>query len=267
MALWQRLLPVLLLLAATTTTWLAGVHADEYTPFPSPFCSSDNFTAGSTYQFNVYKLVELLGQGATLNGGFFNTSYGFGHDQVFGLLMCYADYSWDKCVRCLDAAVSWVGAGCPYSRSASVNYDRCLIRYSNQPFFGAADQLDLATWVARSYDYTFDADDAARMSDARWALVGNLTEQAAVSPLRFAYNSSSYMDSKSNSLEMYALAQCRWDLVHDECTTCLGYLRDQLVTNIPNDTAGYLLGYCCYIRYNITGPMEIIAQPSHPPAG
>jgi hypothetical protein len=118
----------------------------------------------------------------------------------------------------------------------------------------------------RSLNYTFDAVDATRMNDARWALVGNLTEQAAVSPLRFAYNSSSYMDSKSNSLEMYALAQCRWDLVHDECTTCLGYLRDQLVTNIPNDTAGYLLGYSCYIRYNITGPMEIIAPPP-PPAG
>ena len=171
-------------------------------------------------------------------------------------------------MRCLDAAVSWVGAGCPYSRSASVNYDRCLIRYSNQPFFGDADQLDLGTtWVVRSNDYTFDAAEAARMSDARWALVGNLTEQAAVSPLRFAYNSSSYMDSKSNSLEMYALAQCRWDLVHDECTKCLGYLRDLLPMNIPNDTAGYLLGYSCYIRYNITGPMEIIASPPLPPAG
>ena len=90
MALWRRLLPAVLLFAfaaSTTTTWLAGAGAqpaddDEYTPFPSPFYSSDNFTAGSTYQFNVYKLVELLGQGATLNGGFFNTSYGFGHDQA-----------------------------------------------------------------------------------------------------------------------------------------------------------------------------------------
>ena len=78
MALWQRLLPVLLLLAATTPP----PGSLEYTPFPSPFCSSDNFTAGSTYQFNVYMLVELLRQGATQNGGFFNTSYGFGHDQA-----------------------------------------------------------------------------------------------------------------------------------------------------------------------------------------
>jgi hypothetical protein len=76
------------------------------------------------------------------------------------------------------------------------------------------------------------------------------------------------MDSKSNSLEMYALAQCRWDLVHDECTTFLGYLRDQLVTRMTPLATSW--GYSCYIRYSITGPMEIIAPPSSPllpPAG
>ena len=173
-------------------------------------------------------LVELLRQGATQNGGFFNTSYGSGRDEIFGLLMCYVDHSWDDCVTCLNAAPAWVGAGCPYSRSVSVNYDRCLLRYSNQSF-GATDQLcGLPAWII-STNLELDAVDAARMNDARWALVGELTDQAANSPLRFAHNSSSYMDSKGISLQLYALAQCRWDLVHDECTKCLGVLRNEVV--------------------------------------
>ena len=63
-------------LLVTSTTTLGGA------PLPRRPAHPPSLTAGSTYQFNVYMLVELLRQGATQNGGFFNTSYGFGHDQA-----------------------------------------------------------------------------------------------------------------------------------------------------------------------------------------
>jgi hypothetical protein len=172
-------------------------------------------------------------------------SYGTRRDEVFSLIMCYADYSWDKCMSCVDAAVAWVGAGCPYSRSASVNYDRCLLRHSNEPFFGAADELNLTSWVVCSLE---DAADAARMNATRWALVGQLTEQAAGSPLRFAYRNLSYTDSEREPQVMLragAVQAGPRDLLPDECSSCLHYLREELGKNIPNDTAGFYLGYSC----------------------
>ncbi|PUZ67845.1 hypothetical protein GQ55_3G466500 [Panicum hallii var. hallii] len=230
MALW-RLLSVLLFAAATLLAGGGVAVGGEYTPFPSPFCSTtDNFTDGST---------------AAENGGFFMASYGTRRDEVFSLIMCYADYSWDKCMSCVDAAVAWVGAGCPYSRSASVNYDRCLLRHSNEPFFGAADELNLTSWVVCSLE---DAADAARMNATRWALVGQLTEQAAGSPLRFAYRNLSYTDSEREPQVMLragAVQAGPRDLLPDECSSCLHYLREELGKNIPNDTAGFYLGYSC----------------------
>ncbi|RLM98465.1 Cysteine-rich receptor-like protein kinase 25 [Panicum miliaceum] len=258
MALW-RLLSVLLFAAATLLAGGGGAVGGEYRPFPSPFCSTtDNFTAGSTYQVNVEKLVHLLGQSAAENGSFFMASYGTWRDEVFSLIMCYADYSWDKCMSCVDAAVAWVSAGCPYSRSASVNYDRCLLRHSNEPFFGAADELNLTSWVVRSLE---DAADAARMNATRWALVGQLTEQAAGSPLRFAYRNLSYTDSEREPQVMLRAGVVQ---------AGFGARRVQQVPPLPARGVGeehpkrhrwLLLGIQLLIRYNLTGPMEIIAPP------
>ncbi|TVU49143.1 hypothetical protein EJB05_00437, partial [Eragrostis curvula] len=247
------LLAVLLL--AVVRTSLA--EPPVYTPFPARCSTDNNFTAGSTYQVNIDKLVHRLRDGAASNESFFYTTHGEKPDMAFGLVMCYADYTWENCLFCLDHAVAWVGAGCPYSRNVSVNYDRCLLRYSDKPFFGGLD-LTLTAWV-RSLT---NATDAAGMNVVRLNLVGRLSCEAAGSPRRFAYGNHSYVDSTGKSQVMYALAQCRRDLEYGECNGCLNHVREVLEQELPSDTAGYLLGYSCYVRYNLTGPMEIIQPPS-----
>ncbi|TVU42772.1 hypothetical protein EJB05_09193, partial [Eragrostis curvula] len=227
-----------------------------YTPFPPLRSTDNNITAGSAYQVNVDRLVHLLRDGAANNDGFFNISHGNHPDEVFGLAMCYADYSWEKCLFCLEHAAAWVGTGCPFSWRASVNYDMCLLRYSDKPFFGGLDPT--LTAVVRSCT---NATDAASLNEARLKLIIGLSGDAARSPRRFAYGKRSYVDSHGESLVMYALAQCRGDLEDGECNGCLNMVREELEKQIPFDTAGYLLGYSCYVRYNLTGPMEIIQPP------
>ncbi|TVU11652.1 hypothetical protein EJB05_45249, partial [Eragrostis curvula] len=253
-----RLLAVLLL--AIVRTSLAQPRV--YTPFMPTLCSTDNnITAGSRYQINVNQLVHRLREGAASNEGFFYTSHGDQPDMAFGLVMCYADYSWDQCLFCLDAAAAWVGPGCPYSRTLSVNYDMCLLRYSDANFYGDLDLTLPGYWVRSLTNVT----DVASMNETRWNLIDQLTSEAIGLPRRFAYGNQSYVDSQGDLQMMYALAQCRRDLESGECNRCLNNAREGLGKYVPTDTAGYLLGYSCYIRYNLTGPMKIIQPP--PPEG
>ncbi|TVU49146.1 hypothetical protein EJB05_00440, partial [Eragrostis curvula] len=249
-----RLLSVLLL--AVVRTSLA--QPPGYTPFPA-LCSTDNnFTTGSTYQVNVDKLVHLLRDGAARNEGFFYTSFGHGlADVVSGLVMCSTDNNWESCLFCLDHAVAWVGAGCPYSRNVSVNYDMCLLWYSDKPFFHGVDLTPMVT--VRSLTI---ATDPANMNDVLLNLTRRLSVETAASPGLFAYGNQSYVDSQGLFLVMYALAQCRQDLDSGNCKKCLNYMLDELGKAVPSGTAGSVLGYSCYIRYSLTGRTEIVQPPS-----
>ncbi|TVU49162.1 hypothetical protein EJB05_00456, partial [Eragrostis curvula] len=256
--LYWRLLAVLLL--AVVPTSLA--QKNEHTPFID-LCSTDSFTNGTTYQSNVNQLVRLVADAAASNDeGFHYTSYGSQPDMTFGLAMCYADVadsSWESCLSCLDAAAAWVGTWCPYSLTASV-YDRCVVQYSDKWFFGVADLTLVA--LLRSL---INAPDAPSMNQTRRNLFGQLTSQASGSLPQFANGTQSYVDSQGVSQVMYALAQCRQGLEPGECKKCLNFLLDELGKAMPSDTAGSLMGYSCYVRYNLTGSMSDTTSPESPP--
>ncbi|TVU49165.1 hypothetical protein EJB05_00459, partial [Eragrostis curvula] len=220
-----RLLAVLLLAVVRTS-----LAQHVYTPYLPVLCSKDNnFTAGSTYQVNIDKLVHRLRDGAASNKSFFYTNYDKNPDMAFGLVVCSADYTWENCLSCLDHAVAWVGAGCPYSRNVSVNYDMCLLWYSDKPFF---DGLDLTRLMATVRSLTI-ATDSASMNDPLLSLIRRISVETVASPGLFAYGNQSYVDSQGLLLAMYALAQCRQDLGSGECLKCLNNVLEGLGKAVP----------------------------------
>ncbi|XP_062204676.1 L-type lectin-domain containing receptor kinase IX.1-like [Phragmites australis] len=258
------------ILIVTVVLWFAGaavlVAGQHYTAY-EPYCSTTgNYTTGSPYQVNLFRLVGELQAGAIANRGFDDGMAGEAPDSVFGLAMCYADRNWTACGDCVRAAAAGVQQACPFGREMKALYDEaCLLRYSNESFLSVAD-IDVAFYV-RDVD-SFVAD-MASLNSTRWKLMTRLAMEAAVSSLRLANGSEGYMDSQSNSQQVYAMAQCTRDLNASECTRCLTNFVADLSSTLPNYTYGSAKGYSCYLAYSVGEEISItippaIAQP--PPA-
>ncbi|CAL4898846.1 unnamed protein product [Urochloa decumbens] len=192
----------------------------------APDCSTaDNYTAGSQYKRNLDKLLAALPEAAGDNGWFYEGSAGAGPDEVFGLIMCYADYNATACLDCLDRAAAGITTFCPGSRSVRAMYDACTLQYSATPIPSTADL----------------------------AVLYRLTGGVAASPLRLANSTTPYTDSWT----MYGLAQCTRVLNASECSRCVSGYAEIL---FPNNTGGVIKGYSCYLRYQV-GYLDITMPP------
>ncbi|XP_066354714.1 cysteine-rich receptor-like protein kinase 10 [Miscanthus floridulus] len=250
--------PRLLLLAALALVFVtaAGQGAKTVRPF-APSCStSGNYTDGSQYKKNLDQLLAALPTAAGDNGWFYNGTAGTGADQVFGLIMCYADRNATQCLECLAGAPAGITALCPGSRNVSAAYDACVLRYSDTDFFSVAsrDEAFYVMWPSTV--------DQARLENARSSLMNRLARTVPVS-LLFVANESAPLAGSSDSV--YGLAQCTWDLTAIECSWCLNTYIALLPGRFPNNTGGALKGYSCYIRYSI-GAFDITLPPTEPSA-
>uniref|UniRef100_A0A0D3HWK9 Protein kinase domain-containing protein n=1 Tax=Oryza barthii TaxID=65489 RepID=A0A0D3HWK9_9ORYZ len=152
-------------------------------PF-APSCSTaGNYTGDSQYKKNLDQLFTTLSAGA-IAGDWFNTSsVGTGADQVFGLIMCYADRNSTQCQECLAGAPAGIVQVCPGSRTADANYDACLLRYSDKSFFSELTYGADPT-IAWNVYFTPFVDNMTTMNDTRRRLMSQLAERAGDTKLR-----------------------------------------------------------------------------------
>ncbi|KAF8692167.1 hypothetical protein HU200_039769 [Digitaria exilis] len=149
-----------------------------------PSCSTtDNYTDGSQYENNLDELFTTLSTAALDNGWFYNGSAGTGADEVFGLIMCYADRNATHARR--DQALV---PGQP-ERERDVRHVRA-------PVLATAD-----------LGYVFSVY-ASGEPVASQGLTTASRPAFTASPLRLANDTAPY----SSSQEMYGLAQCSRDL-------------------------------------------------------
>nr|CAB3466447.1 unnamed protein product [Digitaria exilis] len=240
---------------------LCAAAADVLRPY-APSCSTTgNYTDGSRYKKNLDELLATLPSAAGDNGWYYKGSAGEGAaDEVFGLIMCFADRNATQCQECLAGAPAGIAtAVCPGSRNVSAAYDACVLRYSAAPIPATAD-LAIAFYVYVSGEPVT----SQGLSNAWLTLMTNLTSGVHDDPLRIANSSTPY----SSSQEMYGLAQCTRDLNGTECSDCINSYIGQLSRLFPNNTGGAVKGYSCYLIYQV-GALEITLPPavvSPPPA-
>ncbi|KAM0853003.1 hypothetical protein ACQ4PT_051374 [Festuca glaucescens] len=159
---------------------------------------------------------------------------------------------------------------CQGSRNVSVNYDACLIRYSDTRFFAAVDFtygfMSSGTAFASASPYAMDMD---TMITARSQLMEELAGKAGDWPERFYNYSLPYTDALLGTDVMSGLAQCTRDLAPSECNRCISSYTRLVLQVIPNSTesgrikgteSGRIKGYSCYLRYQL-GAVEITAPP------
>ncbi|RCV19428.1 hypothetical protein SETIT_3G383500v2 [Setaria italica] len=238
-----------------------GGQADDILrPWPPDCSTADNYTADSQYKKNLDQLLAALPAAAGDNGWFYEGSAGAGtDDEVFGLIMCYADHNATACLDCLSRAPAGIATVCPGSRNVRAMYDACVLRYSAAPIPATADlsYLHSVNGTVRGVPVGVTSESAR----AAWvALMSELTGGVAGSPLRLANGSTPY----SGSQAMYGLAQCTRDLNASECSSCVSSYTDRLGDLFPNNTGGAIKGYSCYLRYQV-GVLDITLPPAPTP--
>lgn len=255
----RRFFLVALLTAVSLFARTALVAVSQNYTAAWPYCSTTgNYTMASSYQVNLVKLMADLQAGAIDNRVFNVSMAGNSPDTVFGLIMCYADRSWDECQKCVRAATAGVQQTCPFSREMKACYiDACVLRYSDESFFSVAD-LNVAYYGWISAYVT----DMVGMNATRWTLMSRLMGEASGSPLRLTNQSEVFKDTDGSSQLMYGFAQCTRDLNASECTRCLTYLVAELSKSRPNNTYGAVKSYSCYVVYQIGSDLGIMLPPS-----
>uniref|UniRef100_A0A0E0FE41 Gnk2-homologous domain-containing protein n=1 Tax=Oryza meridionalis TaxID=40149 RepID=A0A0E0FE41_9ORYZ len=262
-----RLVIILLLLAVVASAAVAQSN-NELVPF-WPYCSTTgNYTGrGNQLEKNLDQLLSTLSTSAAVGGWFNTTSVGTGADQVFGLIMCYADYNATECEKCLAGAPAGIKQVCPGSRTVKANYDACLLRYSDVPFFDAADFTYGKVEVNRSsywFNFRF-VENMTAMNDTRRELMSRLADRAGDNKLRLKNDSVPYADSLLNTSRLYGLAQCTRELAGSECQKCLKKYVEDLGREYTNQSAGGIKGYSCYLRFELL-PFDITLPPAPSPS-
>ncbi|KAL6648147.1 hypothetical protein ACP70R_012371 [Stipagrostis hirtigluma subsp. patula] len=258
-----RLLLLLVVAASLGTTAFGQGSAPEFNCSSSP--EQGIYAAGSQYENNLHDLVSTLSAVALRNGWFHNHTVGVRPNQVWGVLMCYADWNAGQCMGCLAAAALGLGSlteRCPFSRARNtgIHYDGCLLRYMDKPFFGAY-SAETDNWMSwRSPPVLGES--VNTMNWARSRVLERLAARAGDEPLRLANGS----DTNTTGIAMYGFAQCARYLASSECTRCLMDQRTVIYDTMADSAHGYIKGFSCYSKFHLDEPIDITVPPPPAPA-
>ncbi|XP_020248033.1 cysteine-rich receptor-like protein kinase 10 isoform X3 [Asparagus officinalis] len=226
------------------------------------FCENTNYTENSNFQTNLNQLLSHL-YNTSIYFTFANLTEGFIPGRAYGLFLCRGDISPSDCANCIGASTDKVLQICPAANQATLWYDVCQLRYSDEPFFSSFDNN-----IATSYPEGPKENDTADVlrNDVR-ELMSSLFYQAANnSPILFATGEILYEgDGKKR---MYGLVQCTRDLSRDMCSQCLQQI---LPRCCDSDIAGGILARSCSFRYGVDKffggtPNISITMPSPSPS-
>lgn len=226
----------------------------QYVPF-APTCSvTDNYTDGSNYGINLEELLRRLSRSASQlqSGGFAMDTVGSSPDQVFGLMMCFADSDTFQCHTCLDEAATSIVKNCSQSSTVAACFDSCVVRYGSSSFFSVATLT--SEFRKSSYSDVSDPD----LTQVREQLMNELIDGIPQSaPLLISSGNRTF-----NNQTMYGLVQCTRDLPVSECQRCLKSYIPQLQDYFSLSADGQLYGYSCYMRYDLDYfTVNIVPQP------
>ncbi|XP_071723654.1 antimicrobial ginkbilobin-2-like protein [Rutidosis leptorrhynchoides] len=203
--------------------------------------NSDNFTSYSPYEQNLNKLLGELNFKTSQNG-FGNGSVGQYHAQTFGLSLCRGDVSSQDCMTCIANASSEIRKRCPTNKAAAIWYDQCLLKYSDNNFFGQIDNQGMLYALNVN-----NASDPTSFNSGTKRLLNGLSNIAYTDPKMFA---AGVIDLEG-SQKLYGLVQCTRDLSSGDCKTCLDSTISQLPRCCDGKQGGRVVGGSCNIRYEI----------------
>ncbi|TKY45525.1 Cysteine-rich receptor protein kinase 8 [Spatholobus suberectus] len=207
-----------------------GDDCDHTTPKP----------LSSAYQANVNSILSWLSSDAATSKGYNHKSIG-NNTPVYGLYDCRGDVVGYFCQFCVSAASRQVVQQCPNRVSAVMYYNFCILRYSNENFFG-----NVTIHPLRHVVGTKNVSSAAEIQKGE-DFMRTLIRKATVET-----NQLYYMDgfNLSSTQRRYGLVQCTRDLTIEGCRQCLETMLAQ-VPKCCERKLGWLVGAAsCHIKYD-----------------
>ncbi|XP_078150666.1 cysteine-rich receptor-like protein kinase 10 [Carex rostrata] len=209
---------------------------------------SDNYTANSTYGANLQTLFTHLTKSATnstTNFGFFKSSVGSNPNLISGLVLCRGDVNSSVCSSCLSQATKGIQNICSNKKEATIYYEFCLLRYSNQNFLSSTDNSNQILYY-NNYNVKVS-----------FTLFDNLVDYLMNSTADYASfnNSKKFGTSLVNADSfpvIFGLVQCTPDMSGTNCKSCLQDLISQMYPNYSGRQGVRILGVRCNIRYEIS---------------
>jgi hypothetical protein len=233
------------------------------------FCgTSGNFTANSTYQDNIKLLSATLPKNTSSSRNLFATgTVGTLPDIVYGLALCRGDTSAVNCSECVATAFVDAQQRCPYNRDATIFYDPCALRFSNQNFLSSTNGD--GSFLILMSDQNSSA--PAKVFDAAVGVLINATADyaAANSSRRFGTGEEGFGTFDKVNPKIYGLAQCTPDMAPADCRSCFRSIITMMPKYFSGKQGGRILGLRCNYRYEqytfFNGP-SLLQLPA-PPLG
>jgi hypothetical protein len=136
-----------------------------------------------------------------------------------------------------------VAAGkCAGQKKAVLVYDNCLLRLSDERFFGTVD-MSVVIYLVN----TQNATQPEQFTPLLGSLMSNLTNKAYQSPRMFAVGSAAV----TPFVNIYGMAQCTRDLTADDCNRCLVNAVSSIPSCCSGKKGGQLIYASCSIRFEV----------------
>ncbi|XP_006657793.1 cysteine-rich receptor-like protein kinase 6 [Oryza brachyantha] len=210
------------------------------------FCgSSGNYTRNDTYHANLRRLSATLPKNASSSRTLFaKESLGAVPDVVYALALCRGDVAnASACADCVATAFQDAQQLCPFNKDATVFYDHCVLRFSNQNFVASPTGGGGAFLILMN---TQNVSAPAKVFDSAVGVLINATADyaAANSSKRFGTGEEVF-----GGIKIYGLAQCTPDMATADCRNCLGSIIAMMPKYFSGKQGGRILGLRCNYRY------------------
>ncbi|XP_074307556.1 cysteine-rich receptor-like protein kinase 15 isoform X2 [Silene latifolia] len=206
-------------------------------------CSNTTrFTTNSQYQTNLDTVFRYLSANTSNPFGFHAAQAGNGtQDFVYGHFLCRGDQVPSSCHECVTTATTTdlPKTYCPNRKDAIIWYDECMVRYSNESFFGVLD-TQIVTNRANVQNVTGNV---SQYMDIMGTMMNNIAIRA-INGGPYKKYATGYARF-SSLVGVYGLQQCTPDLSASYCDQCLLNGMELL----PVSKGGTLLFSSCYVRF------------------
>ncbi|KAK9227214.1 hypothetical protein WN943_012263 [Citrus x changshan-huyou] len=225
------------------SSWDAEAEVANPADYQYKFCPrGTNNTASIIYVYNLSKLFNRKLHEEGGNSLYRNASVGDNPDKVYGLFLCRFDVSHQVCQNCIFDAIDILVESCNGTKEATIWYDICMVRYSNNFF---ATTLETSPFLCvQNENYTKEPDKFTQ-----------ILNQTFNDVIRNATSSDSKNAAQTVNISSFdalqTTAHCIPDLSKSDCTVCL----NSAVAQIPTCSKGKLGAriFCpsCSIRYEL----------------